>query len=134
VENPVKKEFCSLLLIKFCSLYLCFINSKTKTHIMENLNMAPPGPKGPFSENWLVEAILVTLLCCLPFGVVGIIFAAQVNTKQQAGDMEGAEKSRREAAKWTKLGFWIGLGVLVLYVLFWLVLGVSFLGAASSMD
>ena len=77
---------------------------------MENLNMAPPGPKGPFSENWLVEAILVTLLCCLPFGVVGIIFAAQVNTKQQAGDNEGAEKSRREAAKWTKLGFWIGLG------------------------
>ena len=66
---------------------------------MENLNMAPPGPKGPFSENWLVEAILVTLLCCLPFGVVGIIFAAQVNTKQQAGDSEGAEKARRDAAK-----------------------------------
>ena len=101
---------------------------------MENLNMAPPGPKGPFSENWLVEAILVTLLCCLPFGVVGIIFAAQVNTKQQAGDSEGAEKARKEAAKWTKIGFWVGLGVIVLYVLFWLVLGVSFLGAAKSID
>ena len=101
---------------------------------MENLNMAPPGPKGPFSENWLVEAILVTLLCCLPFGVVGIIFAAQVNTKQQAGDMEGAEKSRREAAKWNKLGFWIGLGVILLYVLFVFVMGVSFLGAAGSMS
>jgi len=101
---------------------------------MENLNMAPPGPKGPFSENWLVEAILVTLLCCLPFGVVGIIFAAQVNTKQQAGDMEGAEKSRREAAKWTKLGFWIGLGVIILYVLFVFVLGIGLWGAASSID
>ena len=101
---------------------------------MENLNMAPPGPKGPFSENWLVEAILVTLLCCLPFGVVGIIFAAQVNTKQQAGDMGGAEKSRREAAKWTKLGFWIGLGVIILYVLFVFVLGVGLWGAASSID
>lgn len=101
---------------------------------MENLNISPPGPKGPFSENWLVEAILVTLLCCLPFGVVGIIFAAQVNTKQQAGDMEGAEKSRREAAKWTKIGFWVGLGVIALYIIFWLVLGVSFLGAASSID
>jgi 4-amino-4-deoxy-L-arabinose transferase-like glycosyltransferase len=100
---------------------------------MENLNMAPPGPKGPFSENWLVEAILVTLLCCLPFGVVGIIFAAQVNTKQQVGDMEGAEKSRREAAKWTKLGFWIGLGCILLYVLCVFVLGVSFFSAASQM-
>jgi hypothetical protein len=77
---------------------------------MENLNMAPPGPKGPFSENWLVEAILVTLLCCLPFGVVGIIFAAQGKSKQQAGRHgRCAEKSRREAAKWTKLGFWIGI-------------------------
>lgn len=101
---------------------------------MENLNISPPGPKGPFSENWLVEAILVTLLCCLPFGVVGIIFAAQVNTKQQAGDMEGAEKSRREAAKWTKIGFFVGIGVYALYILFWLVLGVSFLGAASTVD
>ena len=95
--------------------------------------MAPPGPKGPFSENWLVEAILVTLLCCLPFGIVGIVFAAQVNTKQQAGDSEGAEKSRREAAKWTKLGFWIGLGCIILYVLFVFILGVSFFGAASQL-
>jgi 4-amino-4-deoxy-L-arabinose transferase-like glycosyltransferase len=101
---------------------------------MENLNMAPPGPKGPFSENWLVEAILVTILCCLPFGVVGIIYAAQVNTKQQAGDSEGAEKARKEAAKWTKIGFWIGIGVIVLYMLFWLVLGISFFGAATSMS
>jgi heme/copper-type cytochrome/quinol oxidase subunit 2 len=101
---------------------------------MENLNMAPPGPKGPFSENWLVEAILVTILCCLPFGVIGIIFAAQVNTKQQAGDNEGAEKARREAARWTKIGFWVGLGCILLYVLFVFVMGVSFLGAASQMD
>ena len=101
---------------------------------MENLNITPPGPKGPFSENWLVEAILVTLLCCLPFGVVGIIFAAQVNTKQQAGDMEGAEKSRREAAKWTKIGFWVGLGCIILYFLFWVVFGVAILGGAASMS
>lgn len=100
---------------------------------MENLNMAPPGPKGPFSENWLVEAILVTLLCCLPFGVVGIIFAAQVNTKQQAGDAEGAEKARREAAKWTKIGFWVGLACIILYVLFVFVLGFGMLGAAGSL-
>ena len=94
--------------------------------------MAPPGPKGPFSENWLVESILVTLLCCLPFGVVGIIFAAQVNTKQQAGDSEGAEKSRREAAKWTKIGFWVGIAWLVLIFLFYFVLGVTLFGIGSS--
>jgi hypothetical protein len=103
---------------------------------MENLNMAPPGPKGPFSENWLVEAILVVILCgCgMPFGVAGIVFAAQVNSKLAAGDNEGAEKARREAAKWTKIGFWVGIGCLILYVIFWFVLGVSFFGAATRMD
>jgi|SRR5436190_6161391 hypothetical protein len=100
---------------------------------MENLNMAPPGPKGPFSENWLVEAILVTLLCCLPFGVVGIIFAAQVNTKQQAGDMEGAEKSRKEAAKWTKIGFWVGIAWIVLIFLCYFILGVTLFGIGTRM-
>jgi hypothetical protein len=101
---------------------------------MENLNMAPPGPKGPFSENWLVEAILVTLLCCLPFGVVGIIFAAQVNTKQQAGDMEGAEKARKDAARWTKIGFWVGIAGIVLYLLFVLLWGAAFFSFASSVN
>ena len=97
--------------------------------------MAPPGPKGPFSENWLVEAILVTLLCCLPFGVVGIIFAAQVNTKQQAGDMEGAEKARRDAAKWTKIGFWVGLAWVILICIFYIFVGFAMLGfGAASMN
>ena len=94
--------------------------------------MAPPGPKGPFSENWLVEAILVTLLCCLPFGVVGIIFAAQVNTKQQAGDMEGAEKARRDAAKWTKIGFWVGLGWVILICIFYFFIGFAMLGFGTA--
>lgn len=101
---------------------------------MENLNVAPPGPKGPFSENWLVEAILVTLLCCLPFGIVGIVYASQVNSKMQAGDSNGAEIARKEAAKWTKIGFWIGIAAIVLYFLFVFILGISFFGAASSLS
>ena len=103
---------------------------------MENLNLVPPGPKGPFSENWLVEAILVTILCgCgMPFGVAGIVFAAQVNARLAAGDQDGAEKARKEAAKWTKIGFFVGIGCIIIYMLFWLVLGISFFGVATSID
>ena len=100
---------------------------------MENLNVTPPGPKGPFSENWLVEAILVVILCgCgMPFGVAGIVFAAQVNSKLAAGDHEGAEKARSEAAKWTKIGFWVGIAWIVLVCLFYFVLGVTVWGIGS---
>ncbi len=51
------------------------------------------GPKfGPAEEipNCLVQAILVTAFCCLPFGIVSIVFAAQVNGKVAAGDVRGA--------------------------------------------
>ena len=38
-------------------------------------------------KNYLVESILVTICCCLPFGIAAIVFAAQVNGKLQAGDI-----------------------------------------------
>jgi hypothetical protein len=59
--------------------------------------------------NYLAQAILVTLCCCLPFGVVGIIFAAQVNSKLAAGDYEGAQRASDQAKMWCWLGFGLGL-------------------------
>jgi predicted secreted protein len=66
--------------------------------------------------NYLVQAILITLFCCLPFGIVSIIYAAQVNGKQQAGDIEGARKSSDLAKKWVWAGFICGFVFMLLYV------------------
>ncbi|MGD9647326.1 MAG: CD225/dispanin family protein [Pirellulales bacterium] len=62
----------------------------------------PPGS----IPNYLVQSILVTLCCCLPFGIVGIVYAAQVNGFLRAGDMAGAKKASDNARLWC----WIGLG------------------------
>ena len=83
-------------------------------------------------KNWLAESILVTLLCCLPFGIVGIVNAASVSSKYASGDYDGSLRASQEAAKWTKIGFWVGIGVLALYFLFFVVLGVGGFIAASS--
>lgn len=68
-------------------------------------------------KNWLVESILVTIFCCLPFGIAGIVFAAQVNSKYDTGDYTGAEIASKNAAKWTKIGFFTGLVLGILYIL-----------------
>ncbi|MCB0770315.1 MAG: CD225/dispanin family protein [Flavobacteriales bacterium] len=60
-------------------------------------------------KNWLVESILVTLFCCLPLGIVGIINAAKVNGAYDGGDVAGAMKASADAKKWTRLAFIIGL-------------------------
>ena len=88
-------------------------------------------------KNWLVESILVTLFCCLPFGIVGIVNAANVNAQFDAGDYAAAEKASKEAGKWTKIGFWVGLGCIVLFFMFYfflfaLMFGVAAAGAAGA--
>ncbi|HVM62302.1 MAG TPA: CD225/dispanin family protein [Verrucomicrobiae bacterium] len=55
--------------------------------------------------SWLVPAILSTICCCLPFGIISIVYAAQVNTKLQAGDIHGAREASRNAQIW----FWLAV-------------------------
>jgi hypothetical protein len=60
-------------------------------------------------DNHLALAIIVTVLCCLPFGIVGIVYAAQVNSKIQGGDIPGAEQSAHMARTWSLWGLGLGL-------------------------
>ena len=70
--------------------------------------------------NYLVQAILTTIFCCLPFGIVSIVYAAQVNGKVAAGDHAGALESSRNARMWAWIAFGAGLvvgaGYLILVV------------------
>lgn len=75
------------------------------------------GPNGPPPPNNLVLAILVTIFCCLPLGIVAIVFAAQVNSKWAVGDVDGARESARKAKLFTIWGAVIGLVVAVVFVL-----------------
>ncbi|RLD89930.1 MAG: CD225/dispanin family protein [Bacteroidetes bacterium] len=60
-------------------------------------------------QSYLTQAILVTVFCCMPLGIVGIINAAKVESRFYAGDKEGAERASKEAKRWTNIGFWIGI-------------------------
>ena len=74
-------------------------------------------------KNWLVESILVTIFCCLPFGIAGIVFASQVNNKYALGDYKGALEASNNAARWTKIGCWIGVAGIVASLAFTFLFG-----------
>lgn len=94
---------------------------------MEVINNNPSNnqPRRYPPKNYLVEAILVTLFCCLPFGIVGIINAARVENAFYSGDETEAERLSREALKWSKIGLFAGIGVLVFYILFVVLFGLA---------
>lgn len=84
----------------------------------------PPPPSGMPDKvpNYLVPAI-ISAVCCFPLGIIGVIFAAQVNGKVAAGDIAGAMDYSKKA----KLFSYIFLGLAILgwgsYLIFWLVIG-----------
>lgn len=72
-------------------------------------------PRGEKPKNYLVESILITLFCCLPLGIVGIVYAAQVNSKYDSGDYNGAVEASKNAGKFVKYGLIAGIVVAILY-------------------
>lgn len=60
----------------------------------------PQAPAEPCPPTNMVWAILATILCCIPLGIVGIYYANQVSKLYQAGDLEGAKSASETGAWW----------------------------------
>lgn len=109
---------------------------------IENLFFAPPPVPGagtpqppgapqpqpfnpPHINNHLTKAILSTILCCLPLGIVAIVKAAQVNGKIEAGNLRDAVQASDEADNWANWSIGVGLVAELLYFFVIILAGVS---------
>lgn len=97
---------------------------------MNEQQTQPPQAPPP---NYLVWAILTTILCCLPFGIVSIVYSAQVNSKWAAGDYTGALSASKNAKTWAWVSFAVGLAGLVIYMIL-LALGIGMAFWADGFD
>ena len=85
----------------------------------------PPASGTPVTvPNYLVPAI-ISLFCCLPLGIAGVVFAAQVNTKVAAGDTAGALDASKKAKMFSFIAIGLGLAGIICYVLFWVIMGIG---------
>lgn len=88
---------------------------------MEAYTPPPPPHYAPGAPvpSYLLQSILVTLCCCLPIGIVAIVFAAQVGSRQAAGDYAGALQASRNARRFCWIGFALGILINVVAGLFY---------------
>lgn len=77
--------------------------------------VAPPIPAQV--PNYMAQAVLVTLFCCLPLGIVGIFRARDVNKRLAVNDYAGARDASNSVRTILWWGFGSGLVITGLYLL-----------------
>ncbi len=83
----------------------------------------PPPP------NYLIFAVLITVFCCPPCGVMGIIYSTQANTKYALGDLAGARAAAKKAGLWC----WISLMACLIFQLISFFMASTFLTQISQL-
>ena len=77
----------------------------------------------PNIPNHLLLGVLTTLFCCLPFGIVSIVYAIQVNSAMVSENYQVAQIASDKAKYWGMLALWIGIAINVISLIFYLMLG-----------
>ena len=70
-----------------------------------------PEASEPCPPTNLVWAIITTVLCCLPAGIVAIVYALKVTNKYREGDIEGAKRA-------SEIGAWWCIASIILAIIF----------------
>ena len=85
-----------------------------------------PYPAGrAYINNNLVWAILSTIFCCWPAGIVAIVYAARVNGKLATGDYATAQQYANNAMTWSIISLVLGLVVVGLFFFLVVVMGLA---------
>lgn len=87
-----------------------------------------PGAQDEYSipkraKTWLLESILVTIFCCLPFGIVGMVYAIKVNSLHDQTRYEESKRASKNAKRWTLIGLTIGIILGIIYLVTVAILG-----------
>lgn len=84
------------------------------------MGVAPP-------KSYFIESILVTICCCLPFGIAAIVNAVKVDGLAKRGDWQGAADASNKAKMFVIIAIVSGIATIALWWVFiWPSFKVSF--------
>ncbi|XP_041474610.1 uncharacterized protein LOC121423321 [Lytechinus variegatus] len=84
-------------------------------NVPHNHGIVRQAPSQQPIRDYTAFAVIVTTLCCVPFGIVGIIRASEARNKRSLGDDEGARKAAQSAYRWSLSGLIIGSMILIVF-------------------
>lgn len=75
------------------------------------------GGAPPEVKPWLWQSIAATVLCCLPAGIVAIVFAAQAQSAINSQNWSTAQEKAAKARTWTLVS--VVLGLIAIPIIVW---------------
>lgn len=115
----------------------CGAELPDNTHFCTNCGFDQTAPYTPYANfgrmnddfdrkpsSNLALAVIVTVLCCIPFGIISIIYASKVDSAWTVGRHEEARMYSRKARNWAIWGAALTLLFYVVYIIL-IVAGVS---------
>lgn len=126
VEKIVKRFFYFFRTILLTNTaYYCITFLKQQSMPSQNTPPPPPFsqpksciPHANVPDTHLVLAILTTLFCCLPFGLISLVYSIQAFMSQNSGNMQLAEYYSSKALYWGRIALWCGAAMYIIYFLF----------------
>ena len=90
----------------------------------------PYGARPPMPDTYMVWAVLVTVFCCLPFGIVSIVKASQVSSLYSQGRYQESVAASEAAKKWAIWSAVAGVVISIMVIVLQIV-GIGLLGTAA---
>lgn len=106
-------------------------NGATYDNVHHSMDSGTPNQSMPCPPSNLVWAIVSTILCCLPTGIVAIVYACKVDNLYLMGDYQGAVEASNKARNWALGGL---IASVVFYFVYILVLFSVGFGSIASMS
>ncbi len=100
-------------------------------NVHHSMGNVAPNQSMPCPPSNLVWAIVSTILCCLPTGIVAIVYACKVDNLYLMGDYQGAVEASNKARNWALGGL---IASIVFYFVYILVLFSVGFGSIASMS
>jgi len=105
-------------------------NNYKCTNCGQVIQQSPPAaaPNSMEIPTYLATSILVTILCCLPTGIVAIVYASQVSGFVASGRYPEAQRASDNAKTWS----WVSAGLGILAALAYFIIMAGAFGAESN--
>lgn len=105
----------------------------TYDNVCHSMGSGTPNQSMPCPPSNLVWAIVSTILCCLPTGIVAIVYACKVDNLYLMGDYQGAVEASHKARNWALGGLIASIVFYFVYILVLLSVGFGSIASMSNL-